>query len=99
MSSPTEYATRLTSFTTSAFSNWTLNSAGLAFISKTGLTRFGMRLGHDIDNSEPSISSGTQRQTGINGYAADRTGTSQDPKLVVEHEAGATQNSAFFMFM
>ena len=63
------------------YKNFTLNSAGVLNILKTGVSQFGIRAANDIDNNTP-----TARSYGF-GYYADETGTAKDPKLVVEHEA------------
>jgi len=56
----TRQATDLTlaGITTSAFNDFTLNSTGVGNISKTGVTRLGLRIAADADNAEPSWSSG-----------------------------------------
>lgn len=82
----TDFATRqsLSTLNSSGYKDFALNSAGIANISKTGISYFGSRSANDIDNVTP-----TQR-----GYtfmrSADFTGTSNDPKLVVEHSTGST---------
>lgn len=69
------------------YNDWTLNSAGLAAISKTGVTSLGLRLAGDIDNAEPSWLSNTNSR--INGnYAENASGTARAPKLVVTTSAG-----------
>jgi hypothetical protein len=87
VSNPTEGATRVDmgSLSTSAYNDWTLDATGRGWIDKSGITKLGLREGHDILNSTPSVSnSGNQ----IQGRFADYTGTSSDPKLVVVHSAG-----------
>lgn len=76
----------ITSISTSAYTDWALNATGLTWVSKTGITKLAMREGHDQedDNITSSLSECT-----INFYYADQTGTSNDPKLVVESDAGA----------
>ena len=53
------YATdkTLASLSSSSWANFTLNAAGIATINKTGITKFGLRLACDIDNSAPTWSS------------------------------------------
>jgi len=66
---------------TNTYYTWTLDSNGIANISKTGNDCFGMRMNRDIDNSEP---------TGINRrsfYYTSATGTTSDPYLTMEHAA------------
>lgn len=66
-----------------AYNDFTLNASGLAYISKTGYTNFGGRTELDRANTEP---------TGRNiadCFFMDETGTTKDPKLVVEHTTPA----------
>jgi len=75
-------ANRITTFSLATTSSVALNSTGIAYISKTGITRFGILLGCDLDNSEPPF-------TWLTGYrmtfwSADAaSGTSVCPKLSV----------------
>lgn len=69
----------------SAYSDFALNAAGLSKINATGLTWFGLRSDYDLDDSSPSHSGAVE--SGLNFYAADQTGTANDPTLVVEHSA------------
>lgn len=83
----TEYATALAiaSISTSAYNDWTLNASGLSAISKTGVSKFGVLLKEDLDNTAPTWGAGVYGH--ITGYYADQTGTANDPKLVVNHTA------------
>lgn len=67
--------------------DFTLNSTGEGNINKTGVSWFGMRMGIDFDNSEPTWASAEDSQIGT--YFAEETGTTKDPKLVVTHAAAA----------
>ena len=73
--------------TTSDYNNFKLNSAGNAAINTTGTTTLGLRLEEDIDNSQPTWSSGADGF--LNAYMSERTGTGEDPRLVVTHSAPA----------
>jgi len=81
----TDFATRLAyaSIGISAYNNFALNASGLANISKTGISKFGVRVGSDVDNSEPTGTGDTYYNVYFS--MADTAGTTQDPKLVVEH--------------
>ena len=78
-----------TSFATVAYSgistaqyyNFTLDSNGIANISKTGTSAFGIRSAGDINNSTPT---GGNR---VSWMSADTAGTSNDPKLVITYTA------------
>jgi len=76
---------QIESISTSAYNDWALNSTGINNISKTGITKFGAREGHDILDNPVVMSNGQDNSIVVS--TADETGTSQDPKLVVEHEA------------
>lgn len=62
-----------------------LNATGIAAISKTGITKFGLRLGADIDNIEPSWSSEASSSLGVK--SADFSGQSSWPYLSVTYES------------
>lgn len=76
----------LSTFSNNSFSDFTLDAAGIATISKTGVTKFALRCSRDIDDSAP---------TGINRFDVTYADSaSNDPKLVVTHAAAApTGNS------
>lgn len=76
------------SITAAAYNDWTLNATGLTSISKTGITKFGAREGHDVLNSAYAGAAGTRDQ--VQFAAADTAGTTQDPKLVVTHAGAET---------
>lgn len=82
VNSPAEGATRQ-SYNASAYNNFALNSTGRSWINKTGVTQFCFRDEKDIDNVTPPSS--PRQYKGF--YMADETGTTKDPKLVVEHAA------------
>lgn len=52
----------------------------LTSIDKTGVTKYGLRAGGDVDNSAPS-----NGQSYIQYYGAETAGTGNDPKLVVTY--------------
>lgn len=89
-SGTTKQATNLTiaSITTSAYNDWTLNSTGLGNISKTSITKFGLRQEDDRANTEPTADA-TDQISSIRADYVDQTGTSSDPKLVVVHSVAA----------
>ncbi len=89
----TEGATRQ-SIVSSGTTTWTFNATGLSWISKTGYTKLGLRLGEDIDDS----SLGTAKYFRM--YTADQTGTTSDPTLTVVHAAPApsTDGNFFLLF-
>ena len=88
LNSPAEGAARVSLATTSAYSDFVLNSTGLGWVSKSSVTKLGLRHQDDIDNTQPS----TGRQYAGMRFA-DQTGTTEDPKLVVVHESNAAPSA------
>lgn len=68
------------SVVSSGYQDFTLNTDGLANITTSGVSKFGVRFTQDIDNSAPSWSSGGVTQ--VEQYMADQGGGTI-PKLVV----------------
>jgi uncharacterized delta-60 repeat protein len=94
--SPIEGSDRvdLGGISTNQYNTWTLNSTGLGWISRTGWTKLGMREGHDVlDHPIDLLSSEKNR---INGYYADYTGTSYDPKLAITYTEGLTVSGTVY---
>ena len=71
--------------TTSAYNNFSLNASGIAAIDGAGITGLGLRLGWDFDDGAPTWVSGAATFYAVS--TADTSGTTNDPKLTVEHEA------------
>lgn len=85
--------------TTSAYADYTLNASGEGHIDKAGNTFFAVQLEWAVDDSFGGTWVSNKR-TGVNINMADISGTSTDPKLVVEHSAGGGgQNSNFLAYM
>ena len=76
----------LTGLATGQYHDFTLNAAGIAHINKTGVSNFGAREGHDMENSQI----GDTLENDFLASSADVAGTSQDPKLVVTYTIPAT---------
>ena len=64
-------------FSNTAYNEATLNAAGMAVISKTGITKFALRLKGDVDNIAPAGNNYIQYFTGSAGV--------NKPKLYVEY--------------
>ena len=75
------------SWSTTAYNDFTLNADGLTNISLTGISKFGSRSDHDIDNVAPGGPFTANQQDHAQCRFADQTGTAEDPKLVVTHTA------------
>jgi len=70
----------ITGISTGSYLSIPLNATGLSWISKTGVTKLGLRESHDATDSAPA--------SGLNGIrisTADETGTAQDPKLEITY--------------
>lgn len=87
----TSYATPITvaSFSTSGYNSFSLNSSGLAVINKVGISKFSMRMGLDFNENSGHGSAPTSPTNYVSVYSADQSGTSNDPKLVVEHASSS----------
>lgn len=71
----------IASVSTGAYNDVALTD--LTAVSKTGITKLGLRIVGDITNTNPS------GYNYVQASSADTSGTTQDPKLVVVHEAPA----------
>lgn len=85
----TEFATARIGFgvwSTSAYNDFTLNASGIANISKTGVSKFGVRSNWDTDDAEPTWVA--SKFNTVSWYPSSRAGTSEDPKLVITYSTG-----------
>lgn len=72
----------------SAYTDFTFNATGRGNVSKTGISKFALREGHDLLNDAVVVDN--NRDNRVSGYYADQSGTTNDPKLVVTHTAGGS---------
>jgi hypothetical protein len=79
----TLYATAadISSISTSAYLTSSLNGTGIAAVNLTGVSKFGVREGHDLGNARP----GNDESNSVIFSSADHADTSQDPKLEVTY--------------
>ncbi len=71
-------------YSTSAYNDFLFNATGRGNVSKTSISKFGARnANYDVANSAPTW--GFDNQSRLNGWFADSSGTSTDPKLVVDY--------------
>jgi hypothetical protein len=70
-----------------AYNDFTLDANGRANVTKAGISKFGMMTGLDLNVG--ALSSGQDNIIAF--YEAGQSGTTQDPKLVVEHASGASR--------
>ena len=84
----------LSTITTSQYNDVTLNASGVSNISKTGISKFGLRFGFDGMSETPTWSSGATNQSGC--YSGDNA--TNKYKLVVTYTLPSTNTGNFFMF-
>ena len=75
--------TPITSYSGGSYHDHQFTNAGREMVDKTGITFIGTITAEELDNNEPSWQSNKYMK--VNAYNADETGTTKDPKLVVEH--------------
>lgn len=93
----TAYASNIaiTSITTSAYNTFTLNSTGIAAISKTSITKFSLKEAlYDAGGTTPTSGLNETLSAGM----ADTGGTSYDPKLAVTYTTGSFSMGQWFPF-
>lgn len=73
----------ISSISIPAYTRFTINATNTSVVDVAGVSKFGVREGHDLLNSAYDGSFGTWNLT--NGYFSERTGTSTDPVLTVEY--------------
>lgn len=80
---PVTYA----SWSNTVYNDFALNNTGIAAISKTGITKLGVRNpSKDVAGVAPTWSNSCESYLGC--CSADRAGTSEDPKLVITYSVG-----------
>lgn len=84
------------SYSISAYNDFTLDANGIANVSKTGISKFGTRMSWDTDGSFGGSWSAVANSS-LNAKSADETGTTNDPKLVVEYEAVTSTGFLFLL--
>jgi len=76
-------------YSTIGYNDFTLDASGIANLSKSEISKYGLRLNWDTDNSF-----GGTWSSGLNSlfqfFAADETGTSKDPKITGTYTPVAT---------
>lgn len=88
---PTQGATALalSAISTSAYNEWILNETGIGWIDKTGVSKFGVREGHDIvDNPLTVANQYLDEISGLTFSTSEDTSGTQDPYLEVTVSGG-----------
>ena len=82
----TQYATSFafSSWTTGAYNDISLNATGIAAISTTGITKFGIRSVKEVAATSPASG-----PCFVSASSANHAGTSQDPKLTINYTASS----------
>lgn len=92
VNNPTEGATRKLYSSmpgTAEYISWTLDATGKGWVEKAGVTKLGLRDGSDALDYFTTGLSGYDKWNAMSLLYSDATGTTNDPKLVVEHSAAA----------
>jgi len=74
----------ITNITPEEYTSFTLNATGTSNISKTGITRFGIREGHDIEDVSIELGGAAIDEYG-RFSTSEEGGDYHDPKLVIVH--------------
>lgn len=77
----------ISAITTGGYNTWTLNSAGLSWISLTGQTKLALREGHDIQKIYPAYTAG--QYNGIGYYLSEQITSNLIPVLEVTYTTGS----------
>ena len=77
--------------TLNAYNFLTLNATGLGWISKTGISYFGVREGHDLENV--ATNGGTNTGSKIKFSQSETSGTSQDPYIEIVYTDNTTTST------
>jgi hypothetical protein len=79
-----------------AYAQIDLNATGVAAVNKTGVSKLAVQCLADVDDDEPTTSGTSQQHVLMIWSAANTSGTSSDPKLVVNHGSLFTPSIRFF---
>lgn len=85
----------LASWSSTTSKVFTLNASGLANISKTGISKFGIRGGYDLDN----VTIANETENVIDIRSADYAGTGSDPVLSVTSAASCSSGAPIIIFV
>lgn len=90
----TELASRVTTWSTSGYNDYTLNASGIALVQAAiaagGYAKFCLRNKKDIDNNTPA------EDNTVQGYGSQDTGTTHDPKIVVTYTPPTNRGNPIF---
>lgn len=87
-------ATTYANWSTTGYNDFALNSSGIAQISKTGVSKFGLRnANYDASGTAPAWSDSGLPMSTLQNYYTEQ-GTNYKPKLVVTYTAGVTEKTS-----
>lgn len=81
----------ITTISTSAYTNMTLNATGTSAVNPSGISKFALLSGHDLYDQAINTP-GDYDQVFM--YFAEQSGTTNDPKLVIEHSGSEVSTSS-----
>lgn len=92
----TEQATaiEIADMSVDVYSTYNLSATGIASISKTAYTNFGLRTSHDTDNS--ACTDSATNTSAANFYASETSGTLKDPYLTATYPSGSGLQSKYW---
>lgn len=77
----------VSSVVSGTYEDHTLNASGIANISDTAVSKFGVLMDMDFDNTDGWENN---KESGVNFYQADQADTTSDPKLVITYSVTAS---------
>jgi hypothetical protein len=80
----------------SGYNAYTLDASGIAALSVDGISKFGLRNSSDFTGAGSPPTWASDVSGNIQGYYADETGTSKDPKLVITYALAFTPKLIMF---
>lgn len=81
------------SVTTGTYTDWVLNSTGIGEVDVAGVSKYTNQFGYDQSDTAPTWVNNVESY--VLPQQAETSGSTQDPKLVVEHAAGGGGAPAF----
>ena len=82
-----------------AYNDFTFDATGRGWVSKTGVSKFGIRCATDYAETSSHASAPSAAQSDTRIRSADTAATTNDPKLVVTYTLVESSGKNFLMFM
>lgn len=89
----------ITSYSTSAYNDWTLNATGRSNVAKGsgGVTKLGLQISADQSNTDLTAVWASNEKADGQGRFAETANQTSDPKLVVTHVAGVAADTTIII--